>query len=159
MSDLQSGGHPEKDQPAKRGVGAPKGNTHNLKHGRRAQRHGLVLAKLGERDKRAYLDLLAIRKYLEALLERAGKLDGISRFRVQTILRLEAMCRQVEHDLRDQPKMSALDRRTLMESVVRWTCQRDANIAALLKGVDTASASIDWDRIIEDAGLREKRTS
>ena len=49
-------------------TGAPLGNSNALKHGRRSNRPGTVLARLGKKYSRAYGDVLYLRRQIQSLL-------------------------------------------------------------------------------------------
>ena len=125
----------------------------SVRHGQRSQRanrNGLVHAKLGRRFGNQYGACNSLRKAIEAKLkEWHGSVGLAERGKVQTIVRLEESCRALEKAMCDTPGMSAEEIRLNRESVTRWSQQRDNLLGSLLDNGNGTAHGSPWDVLLE----------
>jgi len=126
-------------------------NTNALKHGRRSQRHGIVLAKLGRRFAPAHIDVLRLRRAIEEQVrQRFGGLSLLAMAQVNAACRLEQACRVLELLLRDTPDMGAEETRANRAQLVQWSCQRNNILAGLLGNSITGPGGDPWAAMLDD---------
>ena len=128
--------------------GAPRNNCNAMRHGARSKRRELPVAYLGRRHASAGHDVSRLRTRLERLVrDRLGDVPLVTQATIQTITRLEASCRLAEQSIREHPDMGPADLRSLRESIVRWSLQRDRLLRELLGTQETPAS--EWDAVDE----------
>ena len=134
-------------------VGAPLGSANNLIHGKRTERHGMVLANLGEKYPAIYRDIRHLRKVLERHKANPDKTIPVAiAARINQACRWELTARiaqwMVAHDnLGPAEKLNALN------TMTNATRQRDSLIARLgLNGEPAAEPPDAGELYVADPG-------